>query len=65
MAPFRSLIKAKLPFLWSAELQVAFDSAESNFVEQLAKGVTTFQVGMRTAMLTDWSTVGIVVAILQ
>ena len=65
MSPFRALLKAKQPFLWSEELQTAFEEAKANIAQQVANGVTTFQVGLPTTMLTDWSKVGIAVALVQ
>ena len=65
MSPFRSLLKSKQPFLWSEDLQTAFEAAKANIAQQVANGVTTFQVGLRTTMLTDWSKVGIAMALVQ
>ena len=64
MGPFRLLLKSGTPFLWSAELQSAFEAAKANIVRQVAEGVATFKVGRRTAMMTDWSKLGIAAVIL-
>ena len=65
MAPFRELLKSKSPFLWSQELQVSFEAARQEITRQVEQGVTAFEVGRRTAMVTDWSKTGIAAVILQ
>ena len=65
MAPFTQLLKTKEAFMWTQELQTAFEVARDNIVQQVRDGVTNFVVGRRTAMCMDWSKVGISVAILQ
>merc|ERR1712082_468735 len=65
MAPFRALLKTKEPFLWTQDLQEAFDAAKAAIAQQVANGVTTFKVGLRTTMVTDLSKTGIAVALLQ
>ena len=57
MAPFRQLLKTKEAFVWTQELQTAFEVARENIVNQVKEGVTNFVVGRRTAMCTDWSKV--------
>ena len=65
MAPFRALLKTKEPFLWSQELQESFEVAKATIEQQVANGVTSFKVGLRTTMVTDWSKTGIAVAVMQ
>ena len=65
MKPFRGLLKSGTPFLWTDELQGAFEAARLAIVRQVVEGVTSFEMGRRTAMLTDWSVVGIAVAVVQ
>ena len=45
MEPFRGLLKSNTPFLWTDELQGAFEAARRAIVKQVAEGVTSFEVG--------------------
>ena len=64
-APFRELLKSSKPFLWTPELQGAFEAAKAVIAHQVAEGMESFEVGRNTAMLTDWSKVGIALAIVH
>merc|ERR1711951_104051 len=58
MAPFRELQLPKSYFLWTAELQVAFEEAKEVIVEQVINGVKTFIPNGITLLSTDWSKIG-------
>ena len=45
MEPFRGLLKSSTLFLWTDELQGAFEAARRAIVKQVAEGVTSFEVG--------------------
>jgi hypothetical protein len=55
MLPFRHLLSSKLPFYWSEELQVAFDTSKEEIISQCQKGVRSFSLTAPTALATDWS----------
>ena len=59
MLPFRHLLSQKNDFLWTGELQDSFDKAKEEIIKQVSLGVETFQIGKRTALITDWSKKGI------
>ena len=65
MEPFRKLLGSKAAFLWTDELQGAFEAARVAIVRKVKDGVVSFKTGLRTALLTDWSKVGIAMAIVQ
>ena len=55
MAPFRKLLSSKLPFLWSPELESAFQASKTEIIEKCALGVRKFEPQRITALATDWS----------
>ena len=59
MLPFRPLLKAKAEYVWTDDLQTAFETAKREIVELIKKGVKTFQLGLWTCLVTDWSRTGI------
>ena len=59
MAPFRHLLSSKVPFQWSAELQLAFDASKQEILKQCEKGVRSFDPSLPTALATDWAKLGI------
>ena len=65
MAPFQELLKGTVPFLWTQELQTAFNKAKEEIVELVKEGVRSFEVGRITGVNTDWSKVGIGFALMQ
>ena len=55
MAPFRALLSSKLPFMWSPELDQAFQQSKMEIIRQCSVGVRKFDPTRHTALATDWS----------
>ena len=55
MLPFRNLLKSMVPFLWTQELQSAFEAAKTKIVELVKEGVKYFQLNRVTFINSDWS----------
>ena len=55
MAPFRTLLSSKLPFMWSPELDQAFQQSKMEIIRQCSAGVRKFDQTRHTALATDWS----------
>ena len=55
MAPFRQLLSSKLPFVWSQELDIAFQKSKSERIKQCSLAVKFFEPHRHTALATDWS----------
>ena len=58
MLPLRHLLSSKVPFLWSDELEEAFQESKQEIVRQCEKGVRSFTPYKPTALATDWSRQG-------
>ena len=65
MSPFRELLSSKSVYLWTQELQDAFEKAKEMIVESVKEGIKSFDVDRVTCLNTDWSKVGISFAIMQ
>ena len=59
MEPFRPLLKPKATYIWTQELQHAFDIAKKEIVKLVHNGVKTFQLALWTCVIFDWSKTGI------
>lgn len=59
MLPFRELLKAKIPFVWSDELQEAFENSKLHIVKEIENGVKIFDKSKPTCLATDWSKTGV------
>jgi hypothetical protein len=59
MEPFRHLLKPKLKFAWSPQLQVTFEESRWVIVEMVTEGVKIFDMKRVTCLLTDWSKMGL------
>ena len=59
MDPFRELLSSKKEFVWTQELQNAFKIAKKAIVQNIKDGVKTYVPGLVTALISDWSKVGI------
>ena len=55
MLPFRHLLSSKVPFSWSPDLEIAFQTAKHEIVRQCERGVRSFDPTKPTALATDWS----------
>lgn len=65
MKPFRELLKKDSKYSWTPELQLAFDTAKSEIVNLVLKGVKTFQTNAWTCIVSDWSRTGVGYALWQ
>ena len=59
MDPFRHLLKKDSEYAWNDSLQSSFDSAKSEIVSLVEKGVQSFTLGAWTCLITDWSRTGV------
>ena len=59
MEPFRALMKKGSEYVWTPDLQKAFDVAREEIVELVRRGVKSFQLRAWTCLVTDWSRSGI------
>ena len=59
MEPFRKLLGKNSEYLWTNELETAFEMAKTEIVKLVAKGVSSFKLDAWTCLVTDWSKTGI------
>lgn len=59
MEPFCPLLKSKAEYVWTPQLQHAFQTAKEEIVKIASKGVKSFTIGAHTCLITDWSRTGI------
>ena len=55
MAPFRPLLSPKTPFIWTPDLDDAFERSKEEIVKAIEHGVTIFDPARKTCLSTDWS----------
>ena len=55
MAPFRHLLSPKNQFLWSQELQDAFNRGKEEVVMPVRKGIQSVDMGRTSCLQTDYS----------
>ena len=65
MQLFRDLLKPSSEFIWTEELQQAFDTSKDHIISAIHKGVTIYETSRTTALLTDWSKVGLGFVLMQ
>ena len=65
MAPFKPFLSPRFPFLWSSELEQAFQASKEEIVKAIREGVEIFDVQRRTCLRSDWSRRGIGFFLLQ
>ena len=65
MAPFRSLLKPGARFVWTEELQQAFQQSKAVIIGEIQKGVEIYNKDLPTCLVTDWSREGIGYWLLQ
>ena len=53
MEPFRHLLKRKLPFLWTQELDNMFLQARLSILEEAKHGISIFDLKLPTTLQTD------------
>ena len=59
VAPMRPLMKKNAKFVWTPELEEAFEKSKAKIVEAIKDGVMIFDKNRATCMPTDWSKRGI------
>ena len=59
MGPFRDLLKKSSEYVWTPELQYAFERARIEIVDLVRTGVKSFRLGTWTCIVTDWSWKGL------
>ena len=65
MLPFRNLLRPSTDFVWTQDLQDAFEKSKEKITMAVEKGVRTFDLGKVTVLATDWSKIGIGFTLLQ
>ena len=65
MKPFRHLLKPSTRFVWTEELQNAFEESKSMIIQEMRDGVRLFDKSRSTCLMTDWSVDGIGFCLLQ
>ena len=58
MEPFKKLLKATTEFAWTEETEEAFIKSKESIIEAIKKGVKIYDPTRPTALLTDWSKIG-------
>lgn len=59
MEPFRKLLSKHAEYLWTDDMQKAFETAKVEMVKLVAQGVTSFKLDKWICLVTDWSRVGV------
>ena len=59
MAHFKPLLSPSTKFLWTDELETAFQQSKKEIVNAIINGVQFFDPKRRTCLQPDWSTTGI------
>ena len=59
MKPFRHLLKPSTRFVWTDELECAFQSSKDIIIDEMKEGVRLFDPVRPTCLMTDWSVEGI------
>ena len=55
MFPFRQLLRPQVPFVWTKELEDAFQASKLEIIRQCEQGVRLFTMTAPTGLATDWS----------
>ena len=59
MEPFKKFLSPKNQFMWTSELQDAFECSKNAIVDAIRQGVQIFDKIMKTCLTTDFSNTGI------
>jgi hypothetical protein len=59
MAPFKPLLSPRTQFVWTAELDAAFQRSKQIIIDAIIEGVEIFDPKRRTCLRPDWSKTGI------
>ena len=59
LLPFRELLKKGSIWYWDNNLTNIFEETKAHIADNIVEGITRFDLGRWTAVMTDWSKVGI------
>ena len=59
MEPFRNLLSSKMEFAWNEDLQRSFEVSKNIIIDSASEGVKINEHELTTALISDWSKVGI------
>ena len=65
MAPFRPFLSQKVKFMWTPELDQAFENSKRAIIQDIRNGVEIFDITKPTCLRPDWSNRGIGYFLLQ
>ena len=65
MAPFKPFLSPRCKFIWSPELESAFQASKDAIIDAIRHGVEIFDMQRRTCLRPDWSKRGIGYFLLQ
>ena len=65
MAPFRHLLKPKVKFEWTEELDRLFIKSKQTIVDKIIEGVALYDMELPTCLATDFSSIGVGYFLLQ
>ena len=65
LQPFRDLLKKTTAFYWDGVLQRLFEESKNRIADMVLEGITRFQVGKWTALMTDWCKSGVGYLLMQ
>ena len=65
MAPFRHLLKPRVQFQWTDELDQLFQKSKRVIIEKIKEGVAIFDPSLPTCLATDFSGLGVGFFLLQ
>ena len=59
MKPFKPFLSPKTPFLWTEELEHAFEQSKIELIKAIEHGVRIFDPLRKTCLTPDWSKTGV------
>ena len=59
LQPFRDLLKKNSVFYWDEILQKLFEETKNRIADKVLEGITLFEVGRWTGVMTDWCKQGL------
>ena len=65
MQPFREMVKSNSKFYWDEQLEEIFNKSKDLLLNQVTKGIRSFDINKTTCLQTDWSKDGIGYLLLQ
>jgi hypothetical protein len=65
MAPFHPFLSPKVKFMWTSELNQAFEQSKEAIIESIRHGVEIFDIAKRICLRPGWSQKGVGYFLLQ